>query len=417
MPKKKLLVILGAGSSISQRMPSVACLDRQMTGWSETWKAQRGFPNYFQKLWDSVDRYYQAPKTGLRPQVNFEKVLGDMVALAHWMVPPPHGDTLREIACGGKEPPDLDFPCPHNFGPTVTIVDQLTYLLCRLAKHMRELCRAIDTTAPYFQSYKRLIGALVGRFDVGIYNLNYDNVAHAAWPEAFLGFGADAARSQCGSVFDPVAVHTRREWSFLYHLHGSVHHTLVNQSIRWQRDLTGKFFDVHQGLLSDRSSEEKDLLKTTLVAGDFKLDQLLTEPFQSFYATLVRHVYEADAVLIGGYGFGDAHVNRVLQNRLKQLDPDKRPPVMVLTRSESNHPMKTRDDRWSRFLCTALATNGWFFPGIPSISDLLERREFEVSLSHRVAIWHGGFVEAVDRLDAILPWLEGQANDSTLAAQ
>jgi hypothetical protein len=33
-------------------------------------------------------------------------------------------------------------------------------------------------------------------------------------------------------------------------------------------------------------------------------------------AALVRHVYEADAILIGGYGFADVHVNRALRNRL-----------------------------------------------------------------------------------------------------
>ena len=61
--------------------------------------------------------------------------------------------------------------------------------------------------------------ALRDIFDVGIYNLNYDAVALTAWPEAFTGFNS-------AGDFDPITVHQRREWDFLYHLHGSVYHTL-----------------------------------------------------------------------------------------------------------------------------------------------------------------------------------------------
>lgn len=55
-----------------------------------------------------------------------------------------------------------------------------------------------------------------------------------------------------------------------------------------------------------------------MIAGRFKLDQLLIEPFHSLYSALISDVYEADAVLIGGYGFGDTHVNRALHSRFDQ---------------------------------------------------------------------------------------------------
>src|SRR5713101_8674016 len=120
---------------------------------------------------------------------------------------------------------------------------------------------------------------------------------------------------------------------FAYQLHGSVHHTLERESgnsIRWQPDLGVQFFDGHQGLATDRRSEGKPFPTSTLIAGGFKLDQLLVEPFQSLYATLVRHAYEADAILIGGYGFSDPHINRALQNRMKCAAErrEPRPPLM-----------------------------------------------------------------------------------------
>ena len=92
--KKKLLVILGAGSSIPRGMPSVAALDEHMSEWGSGWSVMRGFPDYYAELARSIETYYQSGPTGPRPALNFEKVLGSMAALAHWMTPAPWGDTL-----------------------------------------------------------------------------------------------------------------------------------------------------------------------------------------------------------------------------------------------------------------------------------------------------------------------------------
>jgi hypothetical protein len=35
---------------------------------------------------------------------------------------------------------------------------------------------------------------------------------------------------------------------------------------------------------------------------------------------------------------------------------------------------------------------------------------------HKVAIWHGGFIEAARRLDAWGPWLDGAIDDNALTA-
>ena len=81
--KKKLLVILGAGSSISCNMPSVACLDGKMQSWGQAWATAHGFPDYFAALWQAIETYYRSGKHSLPPSVNFEKVLGEMMALSH----------------------------------------------------------------------------------------------------------------------------------------------------------------------------------------------------------------------------------------------------------------------------------------------------------------------------------------------
>ena len=113
-------------------------------------------------------------------------------------------------------------------------------------------------------------------------------------------------------------VHDGQKWHFLYHLHGSAHYSLSppegHGPIVWRPDLHGQFNDGHSGIAGDQRSDGKSFPTTKLIAGGLKLDQLLVEPFHSFHSALVRDVYEADAILIGGYGFGDEHVNRALRN-------------------------------------------------------------------------------------------------------
>ncbi len=365
--KKKLLVILGAGSSIPLDMPSVGALDRKMKEWGQAWAGIHRLPDYFDSLWQSAEAYVGPGNTSLRPPLNFEKVLGDMVTLSHWMTPAPWGDTLWQVACDGAAPPHLAFPS-GPYGGTVTVMDQLKYLLIELATHMRTLCCKFDLTRDAARQYIALIDGLRGVFDVGIYNLNYDTAALATCPDAYTGFDKTGA-------FEPSVIHQRPDWDFVYHLHGSVHHSLVDpfgDQICWRRDLAGDFFDGHQGLSTDTRSEGRSFPKTTLIAGGFKLDQLLVEPFHSLHAALVRHIYAADAVLIGGYGFGDVHVNRALRNRLTMTST--RPPVIVLDyASDKTDPMAFRNGLWANELCQTLGTNGHFFrepgrisPPIPS---------------------------------------------------
>jgi hypothetical protein len=394
-------------------MPAVADLDVCIKRWGQLWAAKHSFPDYFDILWRSIEAFFRTSSSSLRPPIDFEKVLGEMIALAHWMEPAPWGDTLRQIACDGGPPPNLNFPPPYGegpYGPTVMLKDQLQFLIAELAGHVRGLCRNIDSRGDAADEYGALFRGLRSAFDVGIYNLNYDTAALAAWPDAFTGFNEAGA-------FDPNGIHQRSRWDFIYHLHGSVHHSLVGEfgdAICWRQDLEGKFFDDHHGQSSDKRSEGREFPKTTLVAGGFKLDQLLVEPFQSMHAALVRHVYAADAILIGGYGFRDVHVNRALRNRLAIAGG---PPVMVLDRAGDNtDPMEGRQDTWALELCATLGANGYFFkehgtslPRMPS--ELADNESFEVDAPHHVAIWYGGFTAAAHRLASIVSWLSGEADD------
>ena len=150
---------------------------------------------------------------------------------------------------------------------------------------------------------------------------------------------------------------------------------------------------------------------TTLIAGGFKLDQLLADPYQTFYSTLVRHTQEADALLIAGYGFGDLHVNRALRNRFEGPD-DKVPRVVVLEKSP-HEKLQTASlqsrDFWAYGLAHTLndefkITQAHLDREL-TVASFVENGEFETSIKDRVAIWHGGIQEATSSVDKVDKWL------------
>jgi len=135
---------------------------------------------------------------------------------------------------------------------------------------------------------------------------------------------------------------------------------------------------------------------------------------------MVRAVYSADAILIGGYGFSDIHVSQTLSNRLRHNQ--NRVPLIILDWScpARGEPMKFREDRWSRDVCRFLHVPSRDFvePGHtspPDISSLIRRKGFEVCASQEVAIWHGGFISAHERADDMIRWLDHSASDEVLA--
>ena len=412
--RRKLLVLLGAGSSVPYGMPSVGKIDELMKRWSSAWKpyqSEHSKADVFNILWEMSERYYAANHYGIRP--NYERVLGEMTELASWLSPPPFGNPIIE-AIGGCTPfSALEWlrDSSDKFAGRKLILSQQEFLLEKLANHMRECCRRNIPHSSDLSDYSKFFRRLRECFDVGIYNLNYDTIARTAWPEAFNGF------DECG-FFDPLAIAQRQEWEFIYHLHGCVHHSISDSVARpwivWKDNLEEQFTD--RGVPpTDMAQDFRSIPLTTLISGGFKLDQILAEPYQTLYSTLVRHVHEASAILIVGYGFGDLHVNRAIQNRFELNDSKRRsyPKVVVL---EKSCPHRYRTGRlqiyqfWSWQVRHTLRTSFHDGSKYPSeddrrIADLIEKDECETDIENRVAIWHDGVCKAFAAVGQFIEWL------------
>lgn len=407
--KKRLLVILGAGSSIDKGMPSVSEIDTLMARCAREFAETRTSTNFYDQVWRALEKHLAAGFQSDRQSPNFERALGDLLALMHWVRPSPEGSALATVLKQKQPPPNLSFAEPDRYGPYIEVKTTIGYLHKCLAAEMRQRCREMPTNHPALGQWREMLQALRARFDVVIYNLNYDTVALSAWPEAFTGFN-DKGR------FQPAAVH-RRDWEGIFHLHGSVHFSLAGASsdhIVWRDNLSTDFI-VSDDRVADYASDGRDFLPTTLITGGFKLDQILTEPFQTYRAALNRDATLADAILIGGYGFGDAHVNRALRGAL--AFSSTRPPVLVLdTANDKTLPMDNRQDSWARGLRNALHTTSPYVGEGMSVPErpatLLKAGRCEFAKAHPVAIWYGGFSGAVSAIDRLGGWLQRAGENS-----
>ena len=406
--KPKLLVILGAGSSIPCGMPSVAKLDELMRDWSREWVPEppvNSKGNVFNVLWEAFERYYETNHYGICP--NYERVLGKMTELATWLSPPPFGNPMVEAIIDGALIDSLEWlrrlSGEDKYAARKLILNQQTFLLEKLANHMRSLSKKIDSQSPQFSNYTKFFCKLRNAFELGVYNLNYDTVANTSWPEAYHGFDS------CGN-FDAPGITHRQKWDFIYHLHGSVHHCISNAGNRiiWRKNLGEEFRDSDI-LVPDMAREFRSIPLTTVIAGGFKSDQLLREPYQTFYSTLVRHAHECDAILIVGYGFGDSHVNRVIQNRFEVTDDESpHPRVVILEKSSPTKPQTASiqsHNFWAYQLTHTLNTRFRITKAHINheltVSPFIKSGEFETDILNRVAVWHGGFCDAISAFDKI----------------
>jgi hypothetical protein len=240
--KKKLLVLLGAGSSVEQKVnrvrgfryiPSVAALDAAMKTWSQeladeynrasAGRAASLRPAVFRRIFEVLEQYDQkASKPVHQLGVNFERVLAELVALDAAIQAPPLGSPWFDQIDPSGAWLRREFAVAPGFLRGI-LADEFAMLVKRMAIVFRQCCARLNTRTPQFQGYTDLLRTLRRHFDVGVYSLNYDDVVLQASPGLYRGFNKR-------QEFDPRMVIARERWNFLYQLHGSADWTFKKSS-------------------------------------------------------------------------------------------------------------------------------------------------------------------------------------------
>lgn len=408
MKRKKLLITVGAGASVDFGLPSVSAVNTLLDDCAGKLYplADNNGSNLYRHCREAIDTYYAGtPEQGLRKFVNFEEVLYQLNVLASYL-----SDDLRQH---GSNALLAARPLPEvlEFNRTRKAVDgqvlrSLTHQLTdTVVDHFVEMCATVGTAkAAEIAELGQFLAALQEKFEIGIVTLNYDNVFTQALPGLHTGF--DAATG----IFDPMAVLTRKWWNFIYHLHGSVHFAMTGvghdmHGIRWTATPLKNHTTHAFGRNSQDSIEGTSYPMSSFVAGYGKTQQILRQPFRTYFAQLNRLVHEADSLLFLGYGFGDLHLNAAFS----EVRSRRRPIVVVDWAEKEQDSLPFRMDNWTHALFQTLPGNAhtmsWRRHVAPALmSDLKAANELEVSTdsSYPLAVWYNGLLAACQHRKKIL---------------
>ncbi|MCP1644857.1 hypothetical protein J2T41_004496 [Pseudomonas citronellolis] len=406
MMKKKLLIIVGAGASIDFGLPSLSAVDKLLDECAQTYCPLADHPdsNLYRHCRDLIEAYYaESPTEYLRKWPNFEEVLYQLNLLGQYL-----SDDYRTH--GGNALLKANaLPDVQEFGRTRKKVDGnvlrnlSTALMDRLVEHFIDKCDELPTTKG--SEISRLGGflqALRAVFDIGIITLNYDNVFTKACDDLFTGFDADTHQ------FAPLQVLRRDDWHFIYHLHGSVHFAMTEpgHGITWATAPQKGHAVQASGRNNQGSMEGTGYPMSNIVAGYGKTQQILRQPFNTYFAAINRVVQEADSLLFLGYGFSDQHLNALI------AQAPRRPTVVIDFASEDQDSLPLRMDEWSYRLFQTIrgCQHRMSRPGSSSVclvSELKAEHELEVSVDpeYPLAVWYNGLLAACEHPDKILTHL------------
>ena len=397
--KKKLLIITGAGASLEFSMPSVKDVDISFDSWAQSEMPLSNAPNknLYSFLRDRVNNYYSA-NTSDPKQTNFEEMLY-LISLLYAM----KNDNQYFWYAPNALMNSTILPQISRFGylkntEAIDLLGLHTMLVDNLLNDFRTKCVGLLTTKkPEIGLLSKFINKLKQDFEIGIVTVNYDNIFLQADNSLSTGFNASG-------LFEPTKL-VPMNWNFYYSLHGSTHFDMKGgaasiHEIQWEANLAKAFQTNSVGRNAVKTMEGLNLITSTIIAGYDKSNQILREPFRSYFSAMPRIISEADAYLICGYGFTDFHLNHQLE-AIRDRKGSSKKIVVIDWADNSKEALSQRNDDWANGLMNTLTVEGsslgtkkYSFP--PLIRDLKKDKDFEYSRNPKfpLSIWYGGFLEA-----------------------
>jgi hypothetical protein len=411
---KKLLVILGAGSSLEVGMPSVTEIDKLFDDWaSDSYSLNSDKSrNLYRWVKEKVQEYYSSNIIkGRIPEQNFETILFTIQTLSTI------SDNSNEDYKNNKGLKAFieikEFPELKRYFNDIITPDSKEFqrlqsdLTDKLLYYIRKKCQtlAIDKQAEILK-IRNFFKLLKEDYELGFINLNYDNVILTALPDLSTGYSKDTGEFDKDQFYND-------NWNFCYHIHGSVYFDMNNKgikphSITWNDNLSSVFETKSSQRNVDFTSEGNYYLNSTIITGLDKANQILREPFRQYYMKIDKLIHESDSILFIGYGFGDLHLNKLFPSHRFNATK-KRQVVVVDFFPDDTEAIYKRPDSWSYKLFETIPFNGTEMGNgsiyIPpdTIIDYKKNKTFEFSRNDKypLSIWYNGFMEACENGEII----------------
>ncbi len=331
---KKLLIIAGAGSSVELGMPSVGDIDTLFEKWALelTPLAEDQSKSLYSFVRDKIQEFYDKDTSGFRNKTtNFEEILNTIAQLSALENPNTFSPPVRAFINS------IDLPAVKYLGKRSKASSEILFrlyihLVDQLFEYFRKQCVEVENMSGFkekFQTYKDFFNRISEDFELGIISLNYDNLILQALPGLRTGFDRKSGKLLLEEIL------LKNEFGFCYQLHGSVYFNTETEkdqmyNVFWNEDLTKDFSKYPHGRFQIHQRKEDIYPKANIIAGGGKELQILDQPFRSYYNVIDRALYDADAILFLGYGYGDSHINKCFMGLWNRVFINKLKPVLIV---------------------------------------------------------------------------------------
>lgn len=325
--KDEVLVLLGAGASVDAGIPHSAMMVQGIEKALEhEWREYRDLYNFVRSAIFYADGIRGT--FGSDVSYNIERLVV----------------SLDELSRREEHP---IYPFVGAWNPRLTQVAgpefrRVTEFKTNILEKLRHEWIEIDNyaKADYFRGLVRFQTEL--NFPLHVFTLNYDLCVEKAYQTEYgefpqRGFGKDRYWSH--ALLDESVPEESRV--YLYKLHGS---------IDWLRDAANRKLTFSDSTSKIKVDEGELIFGTT-----YKLQSV--DPFLYLVYQLRRRSLESRLMIVVGYGFGDEHINGILNQALRG-DPGKR--LVAVTWSgapQSSDERTQRQEEYRAFVTRQLAVD------------------------------------------------------------
>lgn len=322
--KPPLTVLVGAGGSVELGAPSTSNVTPQVFSAiaAKAMSDAAGVP-----VASLAALFEQTLRTHYGPSLNFEHVLHALEAMDGffwaWRAPQiPHAHRLVEAMI-----------CPQPTLATAPLF-QHGFLWSAQRAFFEEIHDAFAVASKNVKAhrdwsvYEHFWKTLDAEFELSVITLNYDSFIDQALDATGLDQGFVPVDREFAWRFSRPTL--RRERA-LMHLHGSIH---FGERASDVGDLNRfAFEDAWEDLFFYPSTDDakrsrtirsahdsqagRKTTKGPFITGLNKPDKLMVEPYDAYYQRFAQQVLSTPRLLVIGYGFGDLHVNAIIDRMTK----------------------------------------------------------------------------------------------------
>ena len=323
-PKKRALILTGAGASIEFGAPSTTGLTNSIEKeiLADKWMQHCGGDQAWSEIRNTLSSYFSDGAGGPSSPdtVNFEHIYH----CAH---------ELRSTFKPGKGAAREFLPVLFPFVDRRTALDAeaLRQLVTRIAHFIFAEMSAVCERPSDLTLLTAFLETLRRDYTVRIYTTNYDDYLLEAAPDLYSGF--DSRPHPGAKPFDRRAFWSAFQRDCAFHLHGSVHLSFGLPhapdadlgALYWYDQRAEALRNSNHSGSDDRRMDGGGTVRTVIITGLDKLSPLQRQPFSHYYASMARDAMEADIIFVIGNSLADLHLNTWL-GQARRRDP---PPPLV----------------------------------------------------------------------------------------